>query len=142
MKAIVLSALLLLLGAGRAEAQPCVQPDEVPEEIFELYALVLGGLIPLDAPACVKLRKGAVSTCHKAVSAAVQCFKSPLSSGTKGRKIGCGDLDGDPYDLCVAVWEDFAAGLELDLEEDGESGHALCEGDFAAGIFSLCVDAP
>jgi hypothetical protein len=136
----VLVTAWIVLGAGEARAQSCAIPDEVPAAVYDAYVELLAPGLPLEIPACDALAKGALSACHKAVSASTRCWKGIGKGLAKGAKTTCKE-QGPDEELCFQGTGAQLANLQSNVEASEAAGHAACDAD-AEAFWAFCVDAP
>ena len=126
LRAAAFCAAALLGAAGEARAQSCGLPDDVPASLFDAYADVIGGLLPLGQAECEKIAKDALATCQKAVSAEVACWEQAIKGLAKGVKVGC-KAQGPDEEECKALLGAELAGAILSLQAAELEGREDCE---------------
>jgi len=139
-QALVLSAFMLLV-AGRAEAQACAVPDDVPAELYDAYLDLLGPGFPFaDPSACEKLTKGALSACQQSVSSSVRCWKGLIKRLAKGAKTTCQE-QGPEEEACFEGTGANLAGQIQGVAASEADGRVACE-EIAETFFDFCINGP
>ena len=94
--------------------------------MFDAYADVIGGLLPLGEAECEKIAKDTLATCQKAVSAEVACWEQVIKGLAKSVKVGC-KAQGPDEDECNTVLGAELAGAILSLQAAELEGRVDCE---------------
>ena len=137
--AAMLGIAALALFGKAAHAQPCSDPEAVPEAVFFAFDEILGDVFPLTEPECEKVVKTGVSACHAAVADAVHCTQSLFKSGLKARKTACKTLEGEEATACFESAQTQLDAAAQDLEMSAAAADMECDGVFANELADECL---
>jgi hypothetical protein len=132
--AVAALALGLSLEAHAAIVYACLGPSEQPSLVRTWVTAYYAGEFPLDESTCEKIVKKAVAACHKAVSEAEKCQDKLYGALRSIAKPAC---EGDAG--CIDDAKQSIEAGASSLEEDADSAHDDCDGDFAESLFDYCV---
>jgi hypothetical protein len=137
------AALGFLIVAASAHAQfdECVQPELVPEFVFEtIYDQASFDFGDVEDKVCSSIVKEGVKTCKAQVKAAAKCFDRALDTNYKIALKQCQALESsEARDACKAEYKATRDEGKGNVEESEDLGLAICDDDFAEELSGICT---
>jgi hypothetical protein len=134
----VLSSLVLgVLIAGGANAQPCGDLDEVPEQVYAGYLELLGDLFYLPRVTCEKIVKTVVASCHRTVSSSASCVGAQIRGVAKAGRMACAAQDAGQEE-CVDELAELLANAAATTAARAREEHEECDDTVASQLLAVC----
>jgi hypothetical protein len=132
---------MLVSGSARAQFDECVQPEDVPEFVFETnYDQASFDFGDVEDKVCSSIVKEGVKTCKAQVKAAAKCFDRALDTNYKIALKQCQELeDSGARADCKAEFKATRDEGKGNVEISEQLGLAVCDDDFAEELSGICT---